>query len=74
MKKKPIKNQGGKRDVRPNPRPGTELLPLGPGGPTNQQDNIQTNRRKTKVLSLMGVMCGRNARRRTADKENPDVC
>ena len=31
MKKKQIKNQGGKRDVRPNPRPGTELLPLGPG-------------------------------------------
>ena len=31
MKKKPIKNQGGKRDVRPNPRPSTELMPLGPG-------------------------------------------
>ena len=59
MKKNLIKNQCGKRDVRPNPRPGTELMPLGLGGHPNQQDNIQTNRRKTKVLSLMGVMCGR---------------
>ena len=43
MKKKPIKNQGGKGDVRTTKRPGTGLPPLGPGGSTNQQDNIQTN-------------------------------
>ena len=43
MKKKPIKNQCWEKVVRTIERPGTELMPLGPGGPTNQQDNIQTN-------------------------------
>ena len=69
MKKKPMKNQGGKGDVRTSPRVGSGTFTDWPGGTTNQQDSKQTNRRKTKVLSLMGVMCGRNARRRTADKE-----
>ena len=43
MKKKTMKNQCWKKVVRAIEGPGTELLPLGPGGPTNQQDNKQIN-------------------------------
>ena len=40
MEKKTIKNQGAKRDVRTDPRPGTELMPLGPGElPINKINN-----------------------------------
>ena len=51
MKKKPIENQGEKRDVRPNPKAGSGTSACGPGGHPNQQDNIQTNNKKTKVFS-----------------------
>ena len=63
MKKKPIKNQCGKRDVRTTKRPGTELMPLGPGElPINKINNKLI--KKTTKENLMGgdvrkVMCGR---------------
>ena len=76
MKKKPIKNQGGKRDVRTTKRPGTELMPLGPGElPINKINNKLIKENNNKRVFVGGdvrkVMCGRNARRRTADKETP---
>ena len=43
MKKKPIRNQGGKREVRTNLKAGSGTSAFGPRGSTNQQDNIQTN-------------------------------
>ena len=50
MKKKTIKSRGRKRDVRPNPRPGTGLPPLGPGElPINKINNKlikENNKRK----------------------------
>ena len=59
MKKKPIKNQGGKRDVRPNPRPGTGLPPLGPGElPINKITYKQTKKNNKRIF-VGGVMCER---------------
>ena len=50
MKKKTIKNRVekkiGKKTTKVGsgrPRLGAESLPVGPGGPTNQQDNVQIN-------------------------------
>ena len=44
MKKKTIKSRGRKRDVRPNPRPGTGLPPLVLG-------DIQINKITYKLIT-----------------------
>ena len=75
MKKKPIKNQVGKKG---GGRAGSGRFTASAGGlPINKINNKLIKENNNRRIFVGGdvrkVMCGRNARRRTADKETPRI-